>query len=233
MKKISSTFLLLSCFALLIACGNKENTVKTQPPPQPNPEANNNKTKENPKPKENTPTVNLTIDLTQNKVGDISTNTTIQQLTEIYGEANVKSETMESELAGGKVSTTTIFANTDKELVVNWEGDFKKILSIDLYQGSTAWSTTEGIKIGSTIDETQQANGKAFKFMDFYGAEGSGFVMSWEGGKLSSKFNPRFMGNLPDPMNTDLQKDKEIMSNIKALSVMDPTIDYISIYFGE
>lgn len=88
---------------------------------------------------------------------------------------------------------TTLYKGTPNELQILWKDtlNFKNPSSVLIGESlsasatATQWHTDSGIKIGTTLKELENINGKAFAFSGF-GWDYGGQVVNWQGGKLGS-----------------------------------------------
>ena len=120
------------------------------------------------------------------QVGRITANFTTEQLEKMFGEENVNNTDIglgEGETAPG----TIVFQETKDELIIQWvEGEeYKKIKNIKIRNEGTNWKTSEGITVGSTLEQLLEMNGKDFTFTGFEW-DYAGGVMSWENGKINA-----------------------------------------------
>lgn len=99
--------------------------------------------------------------------------------------------------------------------------------------GQTDWSTTNGITIGTTLEEVEKLNGQPFELYGF-GWDYGGYVSDWKGGKLaglgmSIRFEPGEEGQTDIKLVGDvtLSSDNPAMEKVRArvgeLTFNDPT----------
>lgn len=88
------------------------------------------------------------------------------------------------------------------QVQANWEsaGDGE---DADPWKTDVLWQTPQGIRIGSTIEEVEAANGKPFEIAGF-GWDYGGFAVNWNGGALQTPegvcgFSIRFSPSAPTP----------------------------------
>jgi hypothetical protein len=108
-------------------------------------------------------------------------------LTEYFGAANVVDMTVDGP-EGTTNSATVIFPNdTAKRVEVLWvdEAARQRPANIEI-KGASAWQTVQGLKIGSSIEDVEKANGHAFKLTGF-GWDYGGNVVDWMGGSFAPK----------------------------------------------
>ncbi|MBK8877801.1 MAG: hypothetical protein IPN74_04420 [Haliscomenobacter sp.] len=133
-------------------------------------------------------------------------------LVEAFGEANVEAASIGVgegfELPGFK-----IFPGTKNELEVAYDPDAdpNRPAFIRVSQEGTPWKTDAGVKLGITLQELQQLNGKPFLFSGF-GWDYGGRVTDWKGGAFNANLMislDNFSENAPE----DIFGDREISSD--------------------
>ncbi len=121
------------------------------------------------------------------QVGLIKADANEESIIEAYGKEYVIRE--EVGIGEGEmVAATIVFPNTQNELIVEWqEGyEYNKLSRIRIEQKDAQWVTEEGIKIGTTLEELRQINGKDFNFYGFDWDYG-GITNEWEDGNINSQ----------------------------------------------
>lgn len=115
-------------------------------------------------------------------VGAITKTTTEADLKRIYGAKNV--QRYEVGVGEGEVVPGTIlFPGTKRELTIEWEKAYRNPVRITISKPKSEWSLNSGIKIGSTQEEVEKANGGDFKLTGFEW-DYPGRTVSWEKAKL-------------------------------------------------
>lgn len=110
-----------------------------------------------------------------------------------------------------------LYADSPEEVEVLLDDDGFVIL-YRLAQKDSKWATTGGVKVGTTIQELQAANGQAFKFTGFDWDYG-GTVTNWNGGAFDGKDFLVVLGyNYDGPQMSEedmsaLVGDQEVMSD--------------------
>jgi hypothetical protein len=142
-------------------------------------------------PKTDKPIQNFTI-VPKKQIGLITSNMSEADIKKVYGEVNV------SRIDRGDVQTL-LYPNTPNELEISWKKgfDFKKLETAIIRKGN--WKTTEGIGIGTTIDNLNTINGKS---IELYTIEDGFAMVRWKGGAI----NP----NLKVVVDTDAKKVVEM-----------------------
>lgn len=168
MKRILNLFIITLLFT---ACQNKEEQTNT-------------------KLSTATPTEDF-ICVPGERVGSLITaTTTLEELKAKLGDAILPKDSIYIGEGYYEIGTT-IYKGTPNELQILWKDtvDFKNPSSVLIGGSSTAnakdtqWHTDSGIKIGSTLKELENINGKAFRFSGF-GWDYGGQVVDWQAGKL-------------------------------------------------
>lgn len=104
----------------------------------------------------------------------------------------------------------------------------------------TRWKTTDGLRIGTTLKELEQRNGKPFKLWGF-GWDYGGGLSDWRGGKmsqLSKKSSVALTFGPPIPMTPRQQKaydavsgDSEFLSSGTNMQLLNPVVEVIGVGF--
>lgn len=203
------TFTLLLLSLLFVGCNNDKAT-----------EAQNEDT-------ENTTAEATTTDYTIKPgegigalLGEMDKNGLIEQL----GSDQVKNGDFyigEGEYAPGLI----LYPDTPEEVEVLLDEDGFVILYRMAKTGSQ-WATKEGIKVGSTLQELEAANGKPFKFTGFDWDYG-GTVTNWNGGTFDGKdflvvLEYDYEGQpISQEDSSELLGDQDVMSNAEAAQRYD------------
>ncbi len=120
------------------------------------------------------------------QVGLIKANHSEADIKKFIGEENVVREQLGREW-GETIPGTIVYPNIPNQLTVEWRDGraYEVIESIRIEGENSDWQTTQGIKIGTTLEELKAINGKDF---DFYGFEWdyAGKVGDWRNGKISN-----------------------------------------------
>lgn len=126
--------------------------------------------------------------------------TTEAQLIETFGKENVEYKTVPG-AEGMETNATVVYPNDPaRMLTIYWWDEDKRARPAavtiqadfaadpdgnDPWKTDVQWQTAEGLKIGSTLEDVQAANGKPFVLSGF-GWDYGGFAIGWEGGKLDA-----------------------------------------------
>jgi hypothetical protein len=134
-------------------------------------------------------------------VGPITASMDAEKIKEVYGEKNVREE--EIYIAEGESqSGLTIFPGTPREIEVVLNADGSPQF-VRISREQTPWRTPDGVQVGTSLEDLQRINGKAFTFNGFQWDYG-GLVTDWKGGQLDSSLiialTPGDYDALPDDM---------------------------------
>ena len=123
------------------------------------------------------------------RVGDVTKNTTLAQLKSSYGARNVK----DSDFSQGakKFLTSKVFEGQPNEFEVYWSDTVSRKNPIMVkVTGLGDWRTTQGISVGSTLQELVAINRKDFYFLGFNNNEYNGIYngkVKWNKGEVDNK----------------------------------------------
>lgn len=145
------------------------------------------------------------------------------ELISIYGEENVTWDTAWYPEGLGTYMVSTLFRGTDDEVSITWSDTLNRSgVANAEYMGKydevnhewkkAKWRTSDSIRVGLTVQELEQMNGKPFTFSGF-GWDYGGIVLSWKGGNLEKKKVGILLapGN-QEEFNTELLGDQEFSS---------------------
>jgi len=147
------------------------------------------------------------------KVGLINKNATEADIIKAYGQENVSRQ--EISMGEGEVVTSTvIFPKTDNEIFVSWQLDkpFQVITEVLIENEKAPWGTSQGVSIGTTLEELIEINGKDFKFAGFEW-DYSGYTNDWQGGRITKNLAVFLEPDNPDAIYPDLLGDELFLSN--------------------
>lgn len=119
--------------------------------------------------------------------GEINVLTTIDDLKKIYGESNLRDETICGPECIDSFDVTKVYPETNKEFIVYWQDSLyhKRIGFIRCYTPGAPYHTADGIKIGTSLQDLVQINGKPVSFLGF-GWDHGGSIISLNHGKLET-----------------------------------------------
>ncbi len=166
------------------------------------------------------------------QVGLIKAKDDEEKIIESFGKENVIRDNVG--IGEGEMTAATIvFPNTANELIIEWQSEYeyKKLSRIRIERENAEWVTEEGIKIGTTLQELLEINGKDFYFYGF-GWDYGGTTNEWEDGNVNSQLtvflDPQKQGGVPQELLGDGLFSS---SNPKAKEAQLEVAAFI-IYFG-
>lgn len=162
-----------------------------------------------------------------------------KQLKEVYGEKNVRWDTIwggEGEMSMG----TVLYPKTADAVNVNWENmeTRSKVVSIvhacqynmdaDRFDLKTRWYTKAGVRMGTTLNQLLDINGKDFTFYGL-GWDYGGGVSDWKNGKLAKQniFVTLGVEDVTDAQQKDYEAilgDSEFSSALPAARKLNPLV---------
>lgn len=147
------------------------------------------------------------------KVGLISKNFTEADIIKAYGKENVSRQ--EISMGEGEVATSTVvFPKTDNEIFISWQLDkpFQVIKEILIENENSPWGTSQGVSIGTTLEELVKINGKDFQFAGFEW-DYSGYTNDWQDGRITKSLAVFLEPTNPEAVYPDLLGDELFPSN--------------------
>ncbi len=113
----------------------------------------------------------------------------------------------------GQYRPATVLFSRDslRRLSIVWKDEeaWSNPERIDLDGGHSIWHTADGISLGTTLEELENLNGKAFRITSA-DHDYAGLAWSWEGGALQTKLaflevrlEPRFYSDIEHPLSSD------------------------------
>jgi hypothetical protein len=164
--------------------------------------------------------------VTDSTWGSITVSSDFDDLKKMYGESNIKDETICGPECVDSVDVTLVYPGSNKEFIVYWEDSLyhKKIGLIRCYTKDAPYHTTGGIKIGTTLEELLKMNGKPISFFGF-GWDYGGTVFSLNHGVLENS-NVRFNLDISENTTGDnaVYGDTEISSDMPAVKKLQDKI---------
>ena len=147
------------------------------------------------------------------KVGLIHKKFTEADIIKAYGKENVNRQQIS--LGEGEITNATVlFPKTDNQLFITWQLDkpFQVISEILIEQENAAWMTSQGIGIGTTLEELIKINKKDFQFAGFEW-DYSGYTNDWQGGQIDKELAVFLEPTHPEAVYPDLLGDALFSSN--------------------
>ena len=153
------------------------------------------------------------------RAGRIEPFSTIDDIIRLYGADNVERKVIPGPEGIGRFDISVIFPQTANELFIYWDkNDYGKRPSwVSIRKPTSEWKTLYGIKIGTSLSELNQLNGRPFKFLGFNWDYGGSVKRDWEGGVLVATLPAslvlRSISNLPREYQGDktLNSDEEYL----------------------
>lgn len=153
-------------------------------------------------------------------------------LAQSYGPANVGQATID--MGEGEMATGTVLFPPDslRRIHIIWkDAEGKRLPDVAILRGHRSiWTLPSGVSLGTSLRELEEKNGRPFVLLGF-GGDMEGFIKSWNGGKLDTALTARVKLYLaPDPamrMNpesTEVQGDREYLSNSPGMDRLNPTV---------
>ena len=123
--------------------------------------------------------------LTASSWGAINASTDFEGLKALYGKGNVLDERICGPECADSFNVTTVYPGSNKAFTVYWEDSFyhRKIMMIRCFEAGAPYHTADGLKLGSTLREVLQVNGKPITFTGF-GWDYGGTITALNHGKL-------------------------------------------------
>ncbi|WP_407428680.1 hypothetical protein [Arcticibacter sp.] len=170
-------------------------------------------------------------------IGDIELEDSYDILVDKAGLDQIKQDSLFKEGMFERV-ITRIWPDSEKEIIVHWkekEPPLATIEMLELRDSSSVYHFTNGIKIGSTLQDLVKENGGIeFSFYGF-GWDNGGTIVDFNSGKLSNNL-PCFQGVLAVPQEASedseagqVMGDKQIKSSHSFFSRFNPRLVNIKI----
>lgn len=170
-------------------------------------------------------------------IGDIELEDTYDVLVEKAGLEEVKQDSLFKEGTFERV-ITRVWPDTEKEIIVHWKEKAAPLSTIEMLEvkhPQSVYHFTNGIKIGSTLQDLEKENGGIeFSFFGF-GWDYGGTLKDFNSGKLSGDL-PCFEGVLALPEEAsqaegaaEVMGDKQVKSSHPFFSKFSPRLATIRI----
>jgi hypothetical protein len=170
------------------------------------------------------------------RVGPVTPNTTREELATLFGEGNLKDQSVDVG-EGQTEKGTVVNQGTDEAFTVLWTDDTRTAIAAITNLGS-AWKTPEGIGVGTTFEQLKEQLG-TFKL---YGLDWDyGGTISFEGSNLS-EYDGKLIVRLQPSDNAAEQapEDYEAVVGDRLFESTDPHFEQLgmkvsdmSVYLGE
>lgn len=170
-------------------------------------------------------------------IGDIELEDSYDALVDKAGLDHIKQDSLFKEGTFERV-ITRVWPDTEKEIIVHWkekEAPLSTIEMLELRDSSSVYHFTNGLRIGSTLQDLVKENGGVeFSFYGF-GWDYGGTVTDFNSGKLSGNL-PCFQGVLALPQEAsedagggEVMGDKQVKSSHPFFSKFNPRLVNIKI----
>lgn len=122
------------------------------------------------------------------RVGPIQPHSTVSDLVQMFGAANIERRTIYGAEGTEKFDVTVVFPKTANELLVFWDNNAygQRPASVSIRKEGSAWKTVFGIGTGTSIAELNRINETPFSFFGFAWDYGGSIDREWGGGKLAA-----------------------------------------------
>ncbi len=152
--------------------------------------------------------------ITNNKFGKIDSTTNFNQLKNLFGEKNVTDAVEYGAEGMDSFKVTKIYEGTPKEIIVGWKKDkfHKEVSDAECFQENSPYFTTDSLKIGSTLQQLLEANGKPIKF---YGTDWDygGMITFYNKGKFEGSNISFQLGDKPG-ISEKIMGDQELTTDM-------------------
>lgn len=161
------------------------------------------------------------------RVGPITALSSLSTLQALFGKDKVKAAKL-SGAEGEELDGAILFKGTDRELQIIWDFDAvgKRISDIRIL--GKAWRFESGLKLGLSVEEVQQINGKPFKVSGF-GWDYGGYA-DFEGGKLAEGVSVRFEPTERKFPNSVIGEVQLLSTNLDLMATK-PVVDGLTVVF--
>lgn len=178
--------------------------------------------------------ISLDRNIIPNKSFGLITSSTVKtELNKLYGTEKIQ-ETIVFSYEGINIEgTEVIFDDTTDNFTIEWNDDNLTPKIIRIMNQNSHWKTKEGIGIGSTLKEVENANGKTFTIygyeIDSYLA---GTIKNWNSGNLQGlNLQFRITKDLPTEEYLKIMGDDGILSDNPLLEKADLQVEKILVVF--
>ena len=167
------------------------------------------------------------------QVGLVKSDHTEADIKKYIGEENVARQEMGREW-GETVPGTMVYGGLPNQFLVEWRDGrpYETIEKIRIEGDSSNWQTTQGIRVGTTLDELRAINGTEF---DFFGFEWdyAGKVDAWGNGRISDGIVVYLTPENPEAVFPDLIGDTAFPSTHAKAAAADLRVSAIEIKMHE
>jgi len=130
---------------------------------------------------------------------------------------------------GVSVIATYLYPASQDELILLWdEEDFTTLREIRIRKAGSKWKLTNGIQIGSKLQEVEKANGGSFLLSGFEW-DYAGTTINWQGGSMPDNITLIFAA--PSKIHKALIGDHSISSTESHMAKANPRVSTIRVLF--
>ena len=175
----------------------------------------------------------------------IGANASLESLQQAFGTSDIAEDSLPlGDTEGDMVPATTFFAtDANRRIGVVWKDRARRQSPkyVQLGPDATGWKTPQGITLGTSLKELERLNGRPFRLAGF-GFDGSGAVISWNGGKLAIlssticqlQMNLGWIDASPSvgqKWSRQVTGDREFSSGHPAMQAINPRISNLRLVF--
>lgn len=166
-------------------------------------------------------------------VGEVRGDSTEASLKATYGEDQVRSESLMFAEGMERPGIVVFPDDPAKRVEVLFgEANPDKIELIRVHGEGSIWQTPQGVKVGTSLKELEQINGKPFVMLGL-GWDYGGGVTDWQGGALEGlSLRLEAIGEgLDQEAVSKVSGDREVSSDDPAMQIVNPRVTQITVQF--
>jgi len=174
------------------------------------------------------------------RLGPVTGASTLDNLRAALGKRNVSLEMVQPEGGKGRVSGAVLYpGDAKKRIELAWQDTLAKSRPrwARVRNASSWWHTPAGVRVGTTLQDLEKLNGRAFTVMSFKSGERRSLVRSWNKGNLADELEKKAQVWLAVPTATTksqmvpLSQGGTLPSGDPPLRHLNPHVTEISIKF--
>ncbi|MDZ4839088.1 MAG: hypothetical protein SGJ04_03695 [Bacteroidota bacterium] len=153
------------------------------------------------------------------------------KLDSVYGKANVSNRLVQVD--GKPMTVTVLFAGTTAEAEIVWSDTIyqKYPVRLRIKNENSIWKFSDGIKIGTSIEELVKLNAQDIHLYGF-GWEFGGLIADWRGGNLDKDYQAKVKTNIFLAQQGKTSIDEATKKHIytqQRLNSNDPTLKLLNL----